>query len=163
MVDDGVFYRPTNLSPKMIEDVLSVEKNLCVSLRLGTNTIVQNYLTGELQQPFDKYGFTPTLHSLLSFKWGLHAPNTNNGYLFSWDCTFWNSQFLLTSIGDSKFGGPRGMESVLSGDNKLRQKAMTFHPNMVIPQFSNYVVNSVNAVQTDPVPCGKFYSHTSVD
>jgi hypothetical protein len=56
--DDTVYYRP-----KVDEDfdeidlkyILKTDNNLCFSPRLGLNTIVQDYRTGELQSPLTDY------------------------------------------------------------------------------------------------------------
>lgn len=158
MVDDGIFYRPCSLTTGFITDQLNDQDNLFISLRLGTNTIVQNYLTNEEQTPIEEYGLASVGFGLHQYRWPCFGAHTNNGYMFSWDCTFWRSEDLKHYLEDKYFDGPRGMEAILSDPRGLRKEYFLKHSKAVIPYESHYVVNSVNAVQKDPVPCGKFFS-----
>ncbi len=160
MVDDGVFYRKCILPPYLIEGLLKDDQILCASLRLGFNTTTQNYLTGEQQLPIDEYGINYLKGGINKYRWSNFSPHCNNGYMFSWDCTFWRSEDLKHYLEDKYFDGPRGMEAILSNPAGTRKEYSLNKPYFIVPDQSHYVVNSVNFVQKDPVPCAKYFSYS---
>ena len=159
--DDCVFYRQSELRPHFIENLLADEQNLCVSLRLGReNSLIQNYLTGEIHQKIDTYPFSHVNeYQLTKYRWGLFPSQSNPGYIGSIDGCFYYNQYVMDAIRNVNISCPRALEENLSNNKEWRNKMMSKKPYMICPRHSNVVVNSINAVQTDAVTCGQEFSY----
>jgi len=161
--DDCIFYRPTGLDSNFIDNMLADEQNLCLSLRLGReNSVIQNYLTGEVHKKIDEYGVTTIdRFQMFKYKWGLFPSQSNPGYIGSIDGCFYDSGYILDTIKNIDISCPRALEENLANNQKWRQEMTSKKPYMICPRRSNVVVNSINFVQTDPVSCGKIFPFSS--
>ena len=161
--DDCVVYRKIEIDATFIDNMLADEQNLCISLRLGVeNSRVQNYLTGELHKSIKEYGATNINYKqMFKYRWGLFPPQSNPGYIGSIDGCFYDSQYVIDTLKNvTAINCPRSLEENLANNQAWRQKMMAEKLYMICPRFSNVVVNSINAVQTDAVACGQNFSYT---
>jgi hypothetical protein len=78
--DDTVYYRPKSehFTDIDIKYLLKTENHLCFSPRLGLNTIVQDYRTGELQSPLTNYEDDGV--DIISWNWTKLPPLRNYGF-----------------------------------------------------------------------------------
>lgn len=92
--DDCVIFRNPNLTIKDIEQAFT-KQTWCLSLRLGENTIIQNYLTGEQQ-----WFLIPDEVNDELFSWNFrkYPSNYNYGYAFSWDGVFYRKADIVPWI-----------------------------------------------------------------
>src|SRR5690606_507729 len=79
ITDDCLFYRSNGISYKDIEELLN--RSVCYSFRLGKNTVVQNYVTGQLT-PLPKFHEYKG-HLYWDFR-NMH-PLMNFGYFYTQD------------------------------------------------------------------------------
>jgi len=100
MVDDNVFYRKNDLTQSRIEAILD-DETFCFSFRLGENTIVQNHLTRETQQPLDdsdiKEDHAKWKYTDRSGKFEDYA------FPFSWDGVIYRTKDVLDTLQDTDF------------------------------------------------------------
>ncbi len=147
--DDCIFYRKftgTN------EDVLELMPgSLCFTWRVSKNTIVQNYLTGELQQPLELHGYEE-IGDYLRWNYKIRPAHSNYGYWFSLDSHLYRSTDILTLLQGKTFDNPRSLETLIINNVKARMESP--YKNMTAPKESCVFVNSVNRVQSGDVPAG---------
>jgi hypothetical protein len=90
------------------------------SLRLGKNTVVQNYATGELQPALTNYDFEfygPDMNELTAvvYNWNFqqYPALCNYGYSFGLDMVCYNKQMIVPIIEKCSFDKPNELESQL--------------------------------------------------
>lgn len=159
MVDDCVMFRSPLVTVEALEQCVSLWDDVYVgfSLRLGENTIVQNYLTGELQ-PSLKGNVVG--NNIIEWNWKRYPRTSNYGYWFSWDAHFYSKDLLMSERVYSKyFGIDRSLEHQLITDNNLYREL----PNkMLACNASSVFVNTSNTVQTDgAIPAGVKYGYST--
>lgn len=160
LVDDCIWYRKTDLTPANVYEILKNDHDiLTFSFRLGLNTTIQNYLTGETQKDLKTYGYLyfPN-NNTIKWRWKLHPPFNNYSYLFSWDSHIYNANWLFDIIKDMKFTNPRGMEARISSDPNIRNKQGQLYFSSL--DKSCVIVNTINAVQDNSIPSGIMYSYS---
>ncbi len=155
LCDDCVFYRQV---PEFVPGELITQGTLALSLRLGVNTSVQNYLTGEMQHMLREFGYKYAYgDKFIKWKYKLHPRYNNYGYLVSLDGSLFKTDWLYDAVKDRQFESPRALEHQLNVDDMLRENAP---PWMMAPaEGSCLFVNTVNAVQTG-IPAGQFYPYS---
>jgi hypothetical protein len=151
MTDDCVMFDYPALRVCNLEE--AIKDKLCFSLRLGENTIIQNYQNGDLQRELNG----TTDGDVVDWKWKRHSPYTNYGYMFSWDGHFYHKEWLLKALENRKFENPRAGEHQLNTDKLLRDISPD---SMVCCSKSSLFVNTVNCVQEAGPAAGTkhFYS-----
>lgn len=154
--DDCVCYREPGLNPKNILEYMIWHNYLCASLRLGVNTIVQNYLTGELQRNL-QYSIVSSIGEVINWNWRHYPRFSNYGYMFSWDMHFYNKEWLQECIDICyRWENPRAFEHQMNTSDKIRANA----PNMIFGcKNSSIFVNTINAVQNNDIPAGTKYNY----
>lgn len=154
--DDCVVYRQVDISAGDIARVLREDKSLLsFSLRLGENTIVQDYLTGMLQ-PALQAGETG---GVLTWNWRRYPTGCNYSYFFSWDSHFYRKDDLIKWVDGRRYENPRALEHQLTTDILLRH---SLRPKMAAMPQSSVFVNTINAVQGDmAVPAGVFHNYSA--
>lgn len=102
--DDTILYRncPTQLP--------SINYGECFSLRLGTNTIVQNCHTGELQEPLNKF---VEEENTISWNPHLYHATSNYGYCFGLDMCGYNASQIRNVFKQINFKTTNELESRL--------------------------------------------------
>ena len=137
--DDTVYYRPSNLTTIEVEKL--VTEDVCAFIpRLGLNTIVQDYTTGELQAPLHNYR---KVGPFIKYDWINHNPLLNYYYPATQDSSVMSMSFFK-KIANFNWEGLRSLEGTLALD---RRSAMYDKPFLVIPEKSYCVNVPVNAVQ----------------
>lgn len=131
MCDDAILYRPPPMRPIPVDD------ELCFSLRLGTNTVMQ-YPTGLAQ----RVPFTVS-HSALTYAWRWQDADGDFGYPGSIDGHVFRRTELLEILDGRSFPNPTALECALvDGCETLRER----RPMMACYPASVYVGNPVNRV-----------------
>jgi len=154
--DDCIIYKPCIFDPYYIKSILNIDDILCISLRLGLNTIVQNYLTGEIQPELNNYKYT--YNSTIKWNYQRCGQFTNYGYWFSWDGHFYSSEWLYDLIKDLSFENPRALEHQLN--TKFRPNDRKY---IVSQTESSVFVNTINVVQESGPPAGTKYNYTPAE
>lgn len=156
--DDCIVYRQPCTVPKEIKYYLTNnDKLISFSLRLGENTRVQNYLTGELQ-PILQYNKLCECDDceLIAWRWSRYPSNMNFSYIFSWDTHFYLKKWLFPLIKDKKFESPRALEHQMSIDPAIRDITK---PYISSCRNSSVFVNTINMVQPNGPLAGTKHSY----
>lgn len=154
--DDCVFFRKFVLTENDLVDHFVSGDVHAFSLRLGENTIVQDYVTYEQQDELFKYGGEKHIDFL---KWNFkrHNPYSNYGYAYSLDMTIYKSWELLSAIRTLTFESPRALEHQLNAKPLFRSSIPNF---MLSLPASVGFVNTVNCVQPNGPPAGTKYAYS---
>lgn len=153
--DDCVCYRKPDIAPDEILTLLQSNDILSFSLRLGSNTKIQNYLTSSLA----KYPFCKELsYNVNSWKWKLLPRFENFGYIFSWDGHFYRKEWIQECFNIcNAWENPRALEHQINVSDEIRH---TSPFNMTACKTSSVFVNTINAVQNQDIPSGTKYSYS---
>jgi hypothetical protein len=159
--DDCVFYRKCQIQPSQIENLFNNDKRLLTfSFRLGENTIVQNYVTGQRQPPLSRYNpqkySTSFGENILIWNYNLCNSQLNYGYPYSYDFHCYKTSVLVDIIRRFEtLPDLRSWEGCLCNpDNRTR---MGINPliNRMASFEHSYVVNvPINSVQDVKIPLG---------
>lgn len=157
--DDCVCYDKPGLQPNEIQDLFNDDKTHSFSLRLGLNTVIQNYLDGSIQQSLLNY--KEIYKDVISWKWKLQPRFQNYGYGVSWDCHWYSREWLLDAFKVcNTWENPRAMEHQLNTNDVVRSIAK---PNMISCKSSSVFVNTINAVQNQDIPSGTKHAYSVTD
>lgn len=128
----------------------------CISLRLGENTIIQDYILGLRQPALDNYGDVSECFDMLKWNFKRHPRFNNYGYAFSLDMTIYRQEDLIKYTKDLTFESPRALEHQL---NTLvdRDSLPKF---MLCPKRSLAFVNTINCVQANGPPAGTKHNYS---
>ncbi len=132
-VDDCIFFRELNASPKELTSLLDCdEENWCVTLRMSKNTYVHSYTHNILIPPLpidktyldDKY-----------IRWDSYKCDRglNSGMVHGWDGCVYPTQLYLKMLNNVQFTDLRHVEHTLNNDEN---KFSTKKPYMVAPALS---------------------------
>jgi len=101
-MDDCIMFRPL---PSMASkpELLLDDETWCLSLRLGTNTIVHNYLDGGEQQEMVPIEHNEYAEDFVYWEFREHDVGKNYGFHFSWDGVIFRSQGLLDLANEDQF------------------------------------------------------------
>ncbi len=142
--DDCVLFKET---PDLSEIDWSNDTH-CFSLRLGENTIVQNYVDYSLQ-PKLEISYFDIPNQIVGWRFKRYPEGCNYGYAWSLDITLYRKKDLLKAIEGIKFDSPRSLEHNLTVKPGLRGSL----PNcMFSPQKSCGFINTINCVQKNGAP-----------
>lgn len=145
LTDDSVFYSGHVWNRKFLEEIMSVKDVLCVSLRLGNNTTIQDCATGK--RMVDWLNNKSTRFNGLFFKWRWvdYPADSNPGYPVSLDGHIYRANEL------HKFSSLTPFENLRQWEGNLisffADTKNEFPESMVCPQFSNVVNIPLNMVQ----------------
>jgi hypothetical protein len=96
LADDNVFYKHNELSSDRAVGLIENNGVCCVSLRLGLNTVVQDYYT-QLQSDMPKI-FYRIDYDILIWEWRLVHRYHNFGYPFALDAHIYNKETILSNL-----------------------------------------------------------------
>jgi len=164
LTDDCIFYRPSHITPSKVCKILTDNKEiLSFNFRLGDNTIIQNYLTGETQIPLADLGYkhVQNYEDVIRWRWKVHPANYNYGYFFSWDGCAYRTDFLYEATKNITFTNPRTMEGNIAGN--IQKRNTVKEEFMAAPLISNVVVNTINKVQDFGPEAGMFHNYSVED
>lgn len=167
--DDCVVWRKANIHSGDIETVLKVEKVKVASLRLGQNTVVQDYLTGREQpkletakpviiSPFWGEGKEDDHEDWLGWEYERFGYTDNFGYVAGMDGVV----FRAAELKDSVLKMER-MDTYRAWEGCWHQPARRAEwsqkrPWIAAPEVSCVVNIPANSVQADPTPSGQRFS-----
>lgn len=154
--DDCVMFRKPTITPREVNELLSLNI-FCFSLRLGVNTVIQDYLTGSLQP---KLNFSTLPWKAICWRWKNYSVGCNYGYMFSWDGHFYKKDSLQKYLQGKTFEGPRALEHQVNTDYRLRQEQSGV---ISACMESSVFVNTVNCVQENGPAAGTKYSYSVED
>lgn len=154
LTDDCVMFRKPLASPNDIKSIIQYGNIATFSLRLSPQTIVQDYLTGQLQ-PELQYGNLSK--DVILWKWNRYNSSYNWSYIFSWDSCFYDKNWLYNLVKDKQFNSPRALEHQLSIDPALRD---INKPYMAACTTSSVFVNTINRVQPNGPQAGTKYPYS---
>lgn len=157
--DDSVVYNRPELHPSFIENyVLTWKDCLCFSMRLSPVTIIQNYLTGEIQQQLI---YKEISDNVIEWNWKRYHRYSNYGYEFSWDMHLYKKEWLKQCFNICcNFESPRALEHQINVSDRVRD----ISPNKMLScKTSSVFVNTINAVQDNNIPAGVYHKYTPKD
>lgn len=125
----------------------------CFSLRLGYNTIVQNYLDGSLQRPLNA---EHAGENIIKWNWKNRHPMENYGYPISLDGHIYRSEELLNLSTIKSFHNLREWEGYLA----QHIRSIIDRPYMIASPSSSVVSIANNCVQYPPMIAGALYPST---
>ena len=138
-MDDCIFYRPAGFTTQDLLGCLD-DDTWCVSLRLGTNTQIQDYMNGEMQPELGveasvQYGAFTEEELMVYWDFRKHHVHKNYGFHFSWDGVVYRTQDILDIFNYTDFTG-------------------TDNQHAIIPQrIENYMMNRRDAVKYKYMCC----------
>lgn len=149
MTDDTVVHtKITKDDEQLIRSVMNRDDIFTYSLRLGLNTVIQDYWSRRPQHPLIKY---EDHDNYLSWHFEDYSPNENYGYPFSCDGTvYWCNDVL--ELLNFQFKNLRDLEGNLS----LRRHEFSKN-KMAAFRYSKCINSSNNAVTDNAVPAGLIY------
>lgn len=159
LTDDSIIYK-SPLSKLRWEEAIGRQFNMhndlfCFSLRYGQNTLVQNYATGEMQEPYHDM-IPDDGHEIMSmWNWAQLNPLKNFGYPIGMDGHIYRTVDILPITQELNFNTLRGWEGTLALDwrNRFEDK-----PLMASYKQSILVNIPTNNVQVPPIPSGPKYA-----
>ena len=155
--DDCVFFKPVTITEERLREYFKTKDLHCYSLRLGENTIIQDYVTCSLQSElFNNHAF----ENEVCWNFKRHNQYSNYGYAFSLDMSIYHSEQLHYSIAPLNFESPRALEHQLNVDKELRSFIKSW---MMSPVSSVGFVNTINCVQPNGPPAGTRHSYSVAD
>jgi hypothetical protein len=153
LTDDTIFYRNhQNLTPTIIKECL--DKEFTFSFRLGFNTIVQNYATGELQPPLRVRQVFSRHEAVITWSWRNGHPFHNYYYPIGMDACMYKTKDLLDLTNRIEFDSLRSWEGQLC---TLVHQDKSLNSFISAPIQSLAVNVPTNNVQVPPLPCGTKY------
>lgn len=154
--DDCVFFRDIDLTEDDLIEYFGLGDIHCFSLRLGENTIIQDYVTYQQQDEVFKYGGQKDT-SFLRWNFKRHNRHNNYGYAYSLDMSIYRSSDLLWAIKPLTFESPRALEHQLNANSLLRDGISSFM--MSLPTSVGFV-NTINCVQPNGPPAGTRHAYS---
>ena len=154
--DDCIMFRKPEISCIQLQNIFT-NNILFFSLRLGQNTIVQDYVKQTLQTPLHYNGFDQINENVICWNRNLHTKYSNYNYMFSLDGTFYHKNWLIDAFVGKTFEIPRALEYQMVIDKELERKSSN---KVMSLNKSCVIVNSINAVQSHGIPCGFKYSYS---
>ena len=156
--DDCVFYRRAEFGPASVLSLLEDPEVLTFAFRLGHNTVVQNYQTGQLQPPL-----VPDLlwdNRFPVWQYARYHFSDNYGYPFGMDGHVFRCRDLERLTEPMEMPTFRAWEGALHlPEHRDRESARL----MACPELS-YVLNIPrNSVQSDPCPAGVHHPSDLLD
>lgn len=139
LCDDDIVTRPFVDSPHPIRILNSQSDALCVSLRLGTNTVTCYPLKRKQKNPVLKAAIDDARY------WHWTIADGDNGYPGSLDGHVFRRDMLRVMLSDSQYTNPNELEDVLS---QSCQKLKRTFPLMASYTNSLITGNPVNLVNT---------------
>lgn len=162
LTDDCVFYRPTDLSFRVLDNIFSNSDVFCFSLRLGLNTTLQDYVSNSFQNPLTWYdirsiSYQQQLVNIIIWSWREICCVHNYGYPISLDGHIYRTKDMYDLTTKYSIGCLRGWEGVLAENcrrdtNKYLMSAETESSVYCIPN---------NCVQDPPMHAGIKHNYTS--
>jgi hypothetical protein len=149
--DDCVVYNNLDVTSDEITSLLTKDV-WCFSTRLGLNTTLQYYVTGQKQEHLSKVGYEKIGKNFIKWNWKIRQRDSNYGYPFSWDGCFYKGCDLSSILKEFSFCGPRDFESAIYHRAHIINKT-----NIVAPVTSSTFVLTCNCVQEPPIPAGIKY------
>lgn len=103
-MDDCIFYNKFPDDAEYLEWILN-DQTWCVSLRLGFNTVIQDYITGEMQQELiqDRAMNKDEKQLFTYYNFKDYHPHKNYGFHFSWDGVIYRSKDILNIFAGTDF------------------------------------------------------------
>ena len=98
-MDDCIFYRSLKVDKDKLKSLFT-DNTWCVSLRLGQNTIIQDYITGESQK---EIGPGYCIDEFIHYEFKEHHPHKNYGFHFSWDGVIYRPEDILKIFNGTDF------------------------------------------------------------
>lgn len=160
--DDTVIYR----EPDYRFGHLRMNDWATFSLRLGLNTLLQNYHTNEYQHPLVKYNVKLGLHPfsdtpepdepILYWNFNHYHPHHNYGYPFGLDMHIYDSKLIKKLLKYQVFNNTNELESYLFGCKHLAPQYMaSFIQSVAV----NIPANNMSGVTI----AGQDYAHTTTE
>lgn len=148
--DDCVYFRKPEITEAKIESILD-NSTLCFSPRLGLNTIIQDYKTGELQKPLcqDEDIVNYDNDNILHWHWVSRPPLQNYGFACHQDSYICRKEDFL-KIANFNWQNMRQLEGTLALE---RRHTMYYKPRMAALAHS-FCVN----IPTNNVLAGLYHS-----
>lgn len=159
LTDDCLFYRPINVTSKEIKQYFT-NNIFCFSFRLGVNTILQNYMTGQLQSSLlndnEVIQQLSNEAKIIKWNWKNRNPFENFGYNPSLDGHIYKTQELYKISTVKKFTCLRQWEGELS----LIIRQLT--PKEYMASFPDSVLFNIpsNCVQDPPMISGTQFPYS---
>ena len=143
-VDDNILYKKIPVNINDINNILSVEDSpMCLSLRMGKNTYIQNQYSGSRCIPPNK--FTVVDDMFLVWNWKVLPPFTNFAYPFSMDGHIFRKDDVLNIISQYDFDTPNALEGRgLPFAHKLSENMASLISSCVVNTPLNLVGSSEN-------------------
>lgn len=155
--DDCVMYRSPPISTQDLSDCITKWDDIYTgfSLRLSPDTIIQNYLTGELQP---RLSYNDMGNNIIEWNWKRYPPTTNYGYWFSWDFHAYHKDRLLGIFSaQPNWENPRAAEHQFATNLLLRN---TVPSRMLACNQSSVFVNTINRVQPNGPEAGTKHAYS---
>jgi hypothetical protein len=151
LADDNIFYRYNEISPDKIVSIMHENDVCCFSLRLGLNTVIQDYYH---QRPTDfPKTFEKVYYDVLMWNWRLIARYHNFGYPFALDAHIYNKQDVLAGL-DFEFQNTTHLEG------QYCQQVNHFKPHMCCLINSVSFNNPTNTIANSGLPSGRDYGNS---
>jgi len=156
LTDDCLFYDKINVSANDIKQTFT-DDVFCFSFRLGVNTIIQNYMTGEEQYPLLQREVTElNKGEIIKWNWKLRPPMENYAYPVSLDGHIFRTKELLKISTIKNFTCLRQWEGELS----LIIRRLTAKPYMASLSHSVLFNIPANCVQDPPLISGTQFPYS---
>ncbi len=153
-MDDCVFYRELSASAS---DLLSLftEDVWCLSLRLGLNTTLQYYVTGQQQASLSGYE-TIKVGETNFIKWNFKQRSwmENYGFFYGCDGIIYNSKAVLEISERKPFDCIRHFESIMTNQRNASRIKENY---MIAPEQSSVFCQSYNCTHPDGQQAFRFY------
>lgn len=153
ITDDCVFYRSTEFTSNFLEEQFKNPDLFCATLRMGQNTILQDYLQWRFQPPIEY----PILVSpnFIMWNWMIRDPDENYGYPISLDGHIYRTKEMYDLTQIYELRTLRSWEGVLAG----RIRDLIQRPLMLAGKESSLYSIPVNCCQEPSMIAGAQFSY----
>lgn len=152
-VDDNIIYRSSDIDYEFIDKVFSIPDLTCFSMRLGTNTIIQDQYSNQYAI-FPENFLVGSINgvNVLLWNWKSITDCGNFGYPFSVDGHIYKTEDLIPLL-DYEFDTPNAFEGRFD-KTKFTTNIMACLENSIL------VNNPLNIVGSSNNNAGWWYGHT---
>jgi hypothetical protein len=160
--DDCLFYRPLPLAAKQhIDETMSDDSIYCFAFRLGFNTNLQYYITGQKQRQLSDLQNVIVAddwhNGVIKWNWKIRKDTDNYGYGFSLDGHIYRTKEMLSLTKKYPTDCLRNLEGVIAG--KIRNE--TNIGNMMAGFFQSCLYSTpFNCCQSPPLISGQKYPYS---
>ncbi len=140
--DDSILYRKMEASYEEIENLFNIDQAMCLSLRLGENTYIQNPYKKTISETPKNCAW---IHDrFMGWEWYLLPSSSNFGYPFSVDGHVYRKSDMIEILDSYGYDTPNSLEGRFPVGTQLFPLMCSFKESVLVNTPINIVGSSEN-------------------